>query len=288
MAFGRPRPPSGNPIHGRGQMTGRTLDTQQLALSDRVREAINDVVLALADTAQFRAFDEAEEALDADSAAQQAIADLQSQRQQLQMMLALNNLSEQEQTDFRRVEEACFGQPTVAAYVASQEELAGVAVLATDRISEPVGIDYAAACGAACGCGGPDITESPDDYAEDTAVITLLSAAQRLGEAVRAAEPLQRYHNARAGLSTDAEAYDLLQRLADVSAKVRLKQAHGDVSREDIVTLRALQEQLRHNAAYQAFVEAQSAAVAYLKSVNQTIAESLGFDWITLVQSRTC
>lgn len=269
-------------------MTEQTSALQQVALSDGVREAIMRFVFALAQTTQFRAFEQASEALDADPSAQQAIAALQAAQERLQVMVALNNLTEPEQIEFRRLEEACFEHSAIAAYIEAQQDLVKVATAAVDRLSERLEIDYAAACGASCGCGGACGAAPADVDSRDGAVASLLDAAQGLGDALLRAGPLQEYRLTKSNLNTDAQACDLLQRVADASAKIRLGQAHGDVRREDLATLRSLQEQLRRNRAFQALTEAQQAMTVYLRAVNQTITELLGFDWITLVQSRTC
>ena len=116
----------------------------------------------------------------------------------------------------------------------------------------------------------------------------LLAATEALAEQMLHAEPIARYHRAGARLKADMQAGTLLERLSAAQADLRLRQAQGQVTLDEIRSLRALQEEVRSNPMIMEYVLAQQEALAYLPEVNQKISELLGVDFASLAGPASC
>ena len=102
---------------------------------------------ALAESAEFQAFEQAAELLKQDKPAQEAIQAFQKKQQSLQMMLRLNAVSPKDQLELNRLQKAFLDQPSVAAYLQAQDELTTLCKAAAALLSERIGLSFAAACG---------------------------------------------------------------------------------------------------------------------------------------------
>jgi cell fate (sporulation/competence/biofilm development) regulator YlbF (YheA/YmcA/DUF963 family) len=107
---------------------------------------------ALAETKQFNAFEQAYEALRKDGPAQQSLVSYQEKARSLQAMLMLNAVEEAERAEVERLKQDYLSRPSVKEYNAAEAELIEVSQAVAGRISEAVGLNYAATCGASC-CG---------------------------------------------------------------------------------------------------------------------------------------
>lgn len=105
---------------------------------------------ALAESAEFQAFEQTAERLKQDQAGQQAIMDYQNKAQSLQMMLRLNAVSPQEQAELERLQTNFLNQPSVAAYLQAQDDLKSLCQTAANLLSERIGLSFTAACGPGC------------------------------------------------------------------------------------------------------------------------------------------
>jgi len=105
---------------------------------------------ALAESAEFQAFEQASERLRQDEPAQQIILAFQNKQQSLQMMLRLNAVSPQDQAELERLQDGFLNQPSVAAYLQAQEEVNLLCQAAANQLSERIGLSFTAACGPGC------------------------------------------------------------------------------------------------------------------------------------------
>jgi len=117
---------------------------------------------------------------------------------------------------------------------------------------------------------------------------TVLAAAERLAKAIRAAEPVDSYHRAKARLDGDAHAHELLERLSAAQANLRRRQNDGDITPASLEEVRDLQREVQSTAIIVEFAMAQQEAVAYLPQVNQEISELLGMDFASLAGPGSC
>jgi cell fate (sporulation/competence/biofilm development) regulator YlbF (YheA/YmcA/DUF963 family) len=115
-----------------------------------VQMAAHAFAQALAESAEFQAFEQASERLRQDETAQQAILAFQNKQQSLQMMLRLNAVSQQDQAELERLQQGFLTQPSVAAYLLAQEELNLLCQAAANQLSEQIGLSFTAACGPGC------------------------------------------------------------------------------------------------------------------------------------------
>ncbi len=125
-----------------------TLETQ--AEEAEVRAAAHAFAEALTETAEFQAFEQANERLRHDDAAQKAIQAFQNKQQSLQMMIRLNALSPEDRSELERLQKEFVEQPSVAAYMQAQEELKLLCQTASELLSERIGLSFASACGPGC------------------------------------------------------------------------------------------------------------------------------------------
>jgi cell fate (sporulation/competence/biofilm development) regulator YlbF (YheA/YmcA/DUF963 family) len=117
-----------------------------------VRAAGRDFAAALAETPQFKAFEQAYVALKNDAAANQSLSAYQAKVKSLREVLALNAISEAERAELERLKTDYLMLPTVEAYNNAEAELTALCQQAAGIISSAIGLNYAAACGASC-CG---------------------------------------------------------------------------------------------------------------------------------------
>ena len=133
-------------------MFNAELNDVEMASPSVVRQAARDFAVALADTPQFAGFEAAGEQLNKDLVAQRAIQAFQTKQQSLQTMLMLNAVSPEDRAELERLREAFLSEPSVNAYFQAQAELNAVCQAAAHILSQSIGLNYAAACGASC-CG---------------------------------------------------------------------------------------------------------------------------------------
>ena len=117
-----------------------------------VRQAARDFAAALAETPQFAQFEAAAERLKRDLTAQRAIEAFQTRQQSLQTMLRLNAVGPEDRAELERLRQVFLSEASVNAYFQAQAELNSICQAAAEMISQSIGLNYAAACGASC-CG---------------------------------------------------------------------------------------------------------------------------------------
>lgn len=116
----------------------------------------------------------------------------------------------------------------------------------------------------------------------------LQAATETLAQQLLQAEPIARYHRAKDALEKDAQARSLLERLSAAQANLRVRQARGSITQDEIRSLRGLQDQVQSNPVIMDYALAQQEALAYLPQVNQTISELLGVDFAALAGPASC
>ncbi len=131
-------------------MTDVALNELELAPPEVVRQSARDFAEALAETPQFKAYEEAAERLNHDVEAQRVIDEFQAKRQALQAQLLLNAVSEADQAELRRLRDAFSSTPAVMAYAQAQADLMMICQAAADWLSKAIGLNYTAACSSGC------------------------------------------------------------------------------------------------------------------------------------------
>jgi cell fate (sporulation/competence/biofilm development) regulator YlbF (YheA/YmcA/DUF963 family) len=124
----------------------------EMAYPSVVKQAARDFAVALAETHQFKAFEQAAYAFHQDHAAQQAMQAYQQEQHSLRPLLMLNALSAEQRDELDRLLSAFIDQPVVQEYFTAQAELATLCQALGDVLSESIDLNYAASCGISC-CG---------------------------------------------------------------------------------------------------------------------------------------
>jgi len=126
------------------------LNELELAPPTVVRQAARDFARALAETPQFKAFEQAAKRLSSDEQAQQAMQAFQARQQSSRMMLMLNAVSAEETAELERLREAFLAKASMAAYLQAQQDLMVVCRAAADSLSQHIGLSFATSCGSGC------------------------------------------------------------------------------------------------------------------------------------------
>ncbi|MGC8634241.1 MAG: YlbF family regulator [Candidatus Limnocylindrales bacterium] len=108
--------------------------------------------VSLRESAEFAALVRAERDLEADAAAQAAMAAFERRQDELRVEITFRTLTAAHQAELEGLQSAMYEVPTVAAYVRAQAELADLCRQAAAVVSAEIGIDFAANCGSSC-CG---------------------------------------------------------------------------------------------------------------------------------------
>lgn len=127
-------------------------DDIEIAPAEVVQRAARDFAATLAETSQFKTFEQTAEHFRQDGTAQQAMRAYQEKQQSLRALLMLNALDADQQAELEKLHLSFIKQPGVQEYFTAQTELAALCQQLGDILSESVGLNYAAACGVSC-CG---------------------------------------------------------------------------------------------------------------------------------------
>lgn len=133
-------------------MNALVYDDIEIAPMEVVKRAARDFAAVLAETPQFKAFEQAAECFRKDQTAQQAMSAYQEKQQSLRALLMLNALSEEHRAELESLQNAFVNHPIVQDYFKAQTDLAILCQTLGDTLSESIGLNYAAACGVSC-CG---------------------------------------------------------------------------------------------------------------------------------------
>ena len=124
----------------------------EVASPSVTKSAARNFAAALAEMPQFKAFEQAYEALNHDAAAHQALSAYQEKAKSLRALIMLNALNEPDRAELERLKNEYMTRPAVKAYAATEAELTALCQQLAGMISQATGLNYAAACGASC-CG---------------------------------------------------------------------------------------------------------------------------------------
>lgn len=133
-------------------MEDRVFDDIEIAPPSVVKRTARDFAAALAETPEFKAFEQVAERFRQDQAAQQALAAYQEKQRSWRALMMLNALSTEQRAELESLQSAFANQLVVQEYFKAQTEFATLCQTLGDAISESIGLNYPAACGVSC-CG---------------------------------------------------------------------------------------------------------------------------------------
>ena len=133
-------------------MNDKAVNDIEVAPPSVVKQAARDFASTLAETPQFKSFEQAAERFRQDQAAQQAMEAYKEKQMSWRALMMLNALSPEQRTELESLKNAFVNRPVVQEYFQAQTELAALCQTLGDALSESIGLNYAAACGVSC-CG---------------------------------------------------------------------------------------------------------------------------------------
>ena len=133
-------------------MDDKAINDIEVAPTSVVKQAARTFASVLAETSQFKYFEQAAEHFQQDRSAQQAMKAFQEKQRGWRALIMLNALSPEQRAELDALKDAFVSQPVVEEYFKTQSDLATLCQTLGDAISESLGLNYAAACGVSC-CG---------------------------------------------------------------------------------------------------------------------------------------
>jgi len=134
------------------EMKDQVNDEIEIASTSIVKQAARDFAAALAETPQFKAFEQAAYAFRNDQVAQQAMQAYQQKKQSLRPLMMLSAQSNVQREDLLQLQSDFTNQPVVQEYFTAQAELTTLCQALGDELSGAIGLNYAAVCATSC-CG---------------------------------------------------------------------------------------------------------------------------------------
>lgn len=133
-------------------MDNKAINDIEVASPSVVKQAARNFASTLAETPQFKSFEQAAERFRQDQAAQRAMEAYKEKQMSWRALMMLNALNPEQRTELEILKNAFVNQPVVQEYFQAQTELATLCQTLGDALSESIGLNYAAACGVSC-CG---------------------------------------------------------------------------------------------------------------------------------------
>jgi cell fate (sporulation/competence/biofilm development) regulator YlbF (YheA/YmcA/DUF963 family) len=79
-----------------------------------------------------------------------------------------------------------------------------------------------------------------------------------------------------------------MDQLSKLQARVRQRQAKGEVNQAEIDSLRLLQQRVLRNSVILAYADSQQEAVNFLREINGEISQLLGINFASFANHSTC
>jgi len=130
----------------------KALDNLEIAPPEVVLHAAHDFAAALAETPEFKAFEQAAYRLEHDPAAARAREAFMAKRASLEALIRLNAVPAKDQAELDRLAQAYLGLACVTEYQSAETGLRVLCQALAGLISQPTGLDFAAASSSGC-CG---------------------------------------------------------------------------------------------------------------------------------------
>ena len=134
-------------------MDNNTWNDLEVASEEIVMQSAKQFAEALANTPQYKTFEQAYFTYRQDAGVQAAIEEFQKKQSSLKALLILNAVSEKDREELQILQEQFYHQLSVVQYTEAQEDLAKVCQEIGDLLSKTIGVDFGAACktGGCCG-----------------------------------------------------------------------------------------------------------------------------------------
>ncbi|MGQ4554794.1 YlbF family regulator [Halobellus sp. GM3] len=118
--------------------------------TDRLEELGHDLGEAIAETAEYEAFEEAKAAVEGDDEVQAQISTFHDLRDQYMYARQTGNATEEGLEKVQAAQEELHAMPKMASYLDAQEELRDRLETVNKAISEPLAVDFGGEAGGCC------------------------------------------------------------------------------------------------------------------------------------------
>lgn len=134
-------------------MVDTTWNDLEVASKSTVMQAARQFAEVLAETVQFRTFEQACYNFRLDADAQIAIQNFQKKQASLKALLVLNAVCAEERLDLQSLLDKVNQRQSVIEYNQAQQALLSISQAIGDRLSQAIGLDFANSCrtGGCCG-----------------------------------------------------------------------------------------------------------------------------------------
>lgn len=134
-------------------MDDTTRNDLEVAPISAVMQAAKNFAEAVAETPQFKAFEQAYFAYRKDPQAQTALREFQKKQSSLKALLVLNAVGDEDRQELERLKNQFYNRSSVLQYVKAQDDLVAISQEIGDLLSEAIGLDYGSSCrtGGCCG-----------------------------------------------------------------------------------------------------------------------------------------
>ena len=118
--------------------------------TDRLEELGSDLGEAIAETAEYEAFEEAKAAVEADSEVQSQIAEFHQVRDRYMQARQTGGATEELLREVQSAQEELHAMPKMASYLDAQDRLQERLEAVNEAISEPLAVDFGGEAGGCC------------------------------------------------------------------------------------------------------------------------------------------
>ena len=109
-----------------------------------------DLGEAIAETTEYRAFEEAQRAVEEDDEAQQKISEFEQVRQDFMIAREAGSATEEDVKEVKRAQQELHSLPAMKEYLEAQEAMQERLESLNEAISEPLSVDFGGEAGGCC------------------------------------------------------------------------------------------------------------------------------------------
>ena len=131
-------------------MKDNLIDDLKIAPVAVVKQAAHDFAAELAESQQFKTFEQATMRFRLDETAQKDMQAYREKQQELRPLMKKNAVNPVDQEELEHLHDAWLAHATVLEYLEAQSELVAYCQSLGDLLSETIGLDFPTACAASC------------------------------------------------------------------------------------------------------------------------------------------
>lgn len=126
------------------------LETETAGTTSRVEDIAGDLGVAIANTTEHEAFEDARRNVQESEEAQAKIEEFESKRQEFMLARQSGNATQEDLQDLQRTQQQLHAIPVMAEFLEAQNALEARLEAVNDAISEPLALDFGDNVGGCC------------------------------------------------------------------------------------------------------------------------------------------